>query len=234
MFLKAWMTRLWTKFPGGPDWVYERKSALAYLDRWQETVIAENDWTPIIVILTMANGPAGGVGKQLANDLLYELAIHPDMPSIELCSSPELYGALRSHLPTFMDTWVSPEFLKRCAGQPNSLNPFLFHVNSDRNFISSFVKVYRKREARVPETLYNLYQSRGLFDPDHIIGSYSPFILTSIFDMLLRHSVHEGMDSGVDTEVGRGPSQPWPRSQPISYHYCQGSISLENHRQGDH
>ncbi|KAK6981428.1 hypothetical protein R3P38DRAFT_3293768 [Favolaschia claudopus] len=35
----------------------------------------------------------------------------------------------------------------------------------------SYVQVYRKEEVRVPAALYDLYQSRGLLDPNHTIGT---------------------------------------------------------------
>ncbi|KAJ7223785.1 hypothetical protein C8J57DRAFT_1253350 [Mycena rebaudengoi] len=54
----------------------------------------------------MADGPAGAVGKQLANNLLNELAIHPDMPSIELCASHELYGLLEAGGTLYFKEWT--------------------------------------------------------------------------------------------------------------------------------
>ncbi|KAJ7482728.1 hypothetical protein FB451DRAFT_1364625 [Mycena latifolia] len=155
---------------GGPDWVSEREDALAYLDQWRVHVLQKKVKTCIVDVLTSSKGPGGGIGKQLASDLLYEVAIHPDTPSLFLCQHDVLYDRLRAHLPVFMMTWVSPPFLNRCGGRTNSLNPFAFNTKSNRNFLAGYVKVYRRREVRIPRDLYNFYFSTGLFDPDHIIG----------------------------------------------------------------
>ncbi|KAJ7653068.1 hypothetical protein DFH06DRAFT_525272 [Mycena polygramma] len=163
--------RLWEKFPGGPDWVIERVEALAFLESWRQGVIANGTTTPIIDVLTTADGPGGGIGKQLANDFLFEVAIHPDMPSFELCADEEQYERLKVHLPVFMSTWVSPKFLERCGGTPNSSNPLAFNSKSDRNFLGGFVRTYRRKEVRVYTDLYNLYSSLGHLDPTHVIGS---------------------------------------------------------------
>ncbi|KAJ7140358.1 hypothetical protein C8R46DRAFT_847296, partial [Mycena filopes] len=52
----------------------------------------------------------------------------------------------------------------------NSNNPFLFNEVSNTHFIQGYVLVYRTLEVRMPVELYNRYQRRGLFDPDHTIG----------------------------------------------------------------
>ncbi|KAJ7662790.1 hypothetical protein DFH06DRAFT_1042758 [Mycena polygramma] len=163
--------RLWEKFPGGPDWVVELEEALAFLELWRQGVIANEDATPIIDVLTTADGPGGGIGKQLANDVLFEVAIHPDMPSFELCTDEEQYGRFKAHLPVFMSTWVSPKFLELCGGTPNSSNPLAFNSKSDQNFLRGYVRTYRRKEVRVHADLYNLYASLGYLDPTHAIGT---------------------------------------------------------------
>ncbi|KAJ6494111.1 hypothetical protein C8R47DRAFT_1318939 [Mycena vitilis] len=169
----VWKERLWKAFPGGPDWVLERDKALECLDQWREEVLAggKRKKKCIADVLTDAHGPGGGIGKHLANDLLYEVAIHPDTPSFYLCSDDRLFGRLRAHLPVFMARWVSPEFLKACGGRTNSRNPFAFNTTSHRNFISGYVSVYRRTSVRMSRELYNLYLEEGLFDNEHIIGT---------------------------------------------------------------
>ncbi|KAK6972318.1 hypothetical protein R3P38DRAFT_3335904 [Favolaschia claudopus] len=170
---QLWNTRLWSAFPGGPDWVRELPEALASLDEWQKKVLnaGKRKKKCIVDLLTDADGPGGGIGKHLANDFLYEVAIHPDTPSFALCSNEALFSRLRAHLPIFMARWTSSKFLTACAGSTNSLNPFAFNTTSHRNFISSYVPVYRRTSVRVPRDLYNFYLKEGLFDPDHIIGA---------------------------------------------------------------
>ncbi|KAK6977367.1 hypothetical protein R3P38DRAFT_3124693 [Favolaschia claudopus] len=168
-----WKSRLWKAFPGGPDWVSELPEALACLDHWRDNVLksGKRKTKCIVDVLTEAKGPGGGIGKHLANDFLYEVAIHPDTPSFVLCTDDASFSRLRSHLPIFMARWESPQYLKACAGRTNSLNPFAFNTTSDRNFFSSYVPVYRRTSVRVRRDLYNLYLANGLFDPDHIIGT---------------------------------------------------------------
>ncbi|KAJ7664642.1 hypothetical protein DFH06DRAFT_1128044 [Mycena polygramma] len=177
---KVWKERLWKAFPGGPDWVFERDEALEFLDQWREDVLVAGKRRKkcIADVLTDAHGPGGGIGKHLANDLLYEVAIHPDTPSFYLCSDDKLFGRLRAHLPVFMARWVSPEFLKACGGRTNSRNPFAFNTTSHRNFISGYVSVYRRTSVRMPQELYNLYLEEGLFDSTPYRKPVDPLTVT--------------------------------------------------------
>ncbi|KAJ6539815.1 hypothetical protein DFH09DRAFT_929930 [Mycena vulgaris] len=165
-----WNSRLWKRFRGGLDWIVERDAALVVLDSWQARVLREKDPTAIIDVLLDAGGPGVGIGQHLANDLLFGIALHPDTPSLAICLSDNLYNELRHHNPIFMATFTSPVYLQRCAGRPNSNNPFIFHEVSNTNFLRGFVRVYRKLEVQIEATLYDVYQSRGLFDPTHKIG----------------------------------------------------------------
>ncbi|KAJ7247455.1 hypothetical protein C8J57DRAFT_962824, partial [Mycena rebaudengoi] len=135
------------RFRGDPDWIFETDAALAGLDSWP------------------------GVGQHLANDLLFGLALHPETPNLTICSSDELYQELRAYLPVFMGTWASSKYLTRCASRPNSTNPFVFHDVSDINFMQSYVLMYRRCQVRMAAKDYNNYGSKGLFDPNHIIGT---------------------------------------------------------------
>ncbi|KAK7015047.1 hypothetical protein R3P38DRAFT_2999205 [Favolaschia claudopus] len=163
--------RLWRRFRGGPDWVIELDEALRVLDNWRASVLEEEDDTAILDALLDVEGPGGGLGQHLANDLLYGLAMHPDTPSFEVCASREMFHELRTYLPKFMATWRSEEYYTRCAGLPNSNNPFVFHEVSNQNFLKSYVQVYRRTKVCIPAALYDRYQSRGLFDPTHVIGT---------------------------------------------------------------
>ncbi|KAJ7017004.1 hypothetical protein C8F04DRAFT_1096190 [Mycena alexandri] len=165
-----WNTRLWSRFRGGPDWVFELELALARLDSWRDTVLREDIKTPIIDVLLNVSGPAAGVGQHLANDLLYGVPLHPDTPSSVICEDNQAYLELRQFIPGFMRKFTSKKYLKRCAGAPNSDNPFFFNDVSNETFLRGYVQVYRTQEVRMDVELYNRYLSRGLFDPDHTIG----------------------------------------------------------------
>ncbi|KAK7001753.1 hypothetical protein R3P38DRAFT_3044301 [Favolaschia claudopus] len=168
---ETWETRLWSRFKGGPDWVCEPDAALEELDEWRQEVLEKATHTPIIDVLLDANGPGGGVGQHLANDLLFCCALHPDTPANVLCADDDLYGSLRDTFPSFMAKFSSKTYFARCGSTPNTRNPFSFNLTSDTNFLRGYVQVYRKEEARVPAALYDLYQSRGLLDPQHTMGT---------------------------------------------------------------
>ncbi|KAK6980542.1 hypothetical protein R3P38DRAFT_3118132 [Favolaschia claudopus] len=160
---EMWRDRLWAKWGGAPDWVYETDAALASLDEWHASVLSSEQRTPILDVLNTSDSFASGLGQHMA--------IHPDMPSFDLCADAALYARFRNHLPNFMRTFVSASYLERCGLAANSSNPFIFNEHSHNNFIRGFVKVYRKAKVHVPANLYNSYQSQGLLDPDHIIGT---------------------------------------------------------------
>ncbi|KAJ7612330.1 hypothetical protein DFH06DRAFT_1371405, partial [Mycena polygramma] len=160
---------LWSAFPGGPDWMKEPAAALEYLDLWRAGILDSEDSTPIFQWLLCTDGPAAGVGAHLANDILFLQAIHPDTPAVVLCRD-EMYSSLRAFFPVFMAQWISDDFKRRCGGTANSVNPLEFNYTSNTNFIASKVHCFRRKVARVPQDLYNKYQSQGYFDENHIIG----------------------------------------------------------------
>lgn len=112
----------------------------------------------------------GGFGRHLANDFCYTIALYPGTPVHALCNSDVLYLAFKAAIPLYMQQWRDKEFLRKCAGQSNSDNPFAFNVTSNKNYLSSYIHVFRKERVRVPADLYNLYQSQGLLDASHTIG----------------------------------------------------------------
>ncbi|KAJ6477183.1 hypothetical protein C8R47DRAFT_985057, partial [Mycena vitilis] len=173
---KLWKTRLWSAFPGGPDWIKEPAAALEHFDSWRAGVLDSKDPTPIFQWLLSTDGPAAGVGAHLANDILFLQAIHPDTPAVVLCRDEEMCSSLRAFFPVFMAQWISDDFKKRCGGTANSANPFEFNYTSNTNFIASKVHCFRREVARVPRDLYNKYQSQGYcHDPPHAtLFSFSP------------------------------------------------------------
>ncbi|KAJ7186389.1 hypothetical protein C8R46DRAFT_1024465 [Mycena filopes] len=180
-----WQGRLWHGFTGAPDWALECDDALKYLDQWRQEILGprgRKKYSSILDVLIDADGPGGGIGKHLGNDFLFEIAIHPETPCVDICNDDKLYNRVRGHLPVFMAQWISPKFLKACGGRTNSLNPFAFNTTSHRNFLACYVSVYRRQFVRVKRDLYNFYLQDGLFDPDHIIGTpyLKPVTLTTL------------------------------------------------------
>ncbi|KAJ6555783.1 hypothetical protein B0H19DRAFT_1070953 [Mycena capillaripes] len=99
-----WETHLWKRFRGRPDWIVETDAVFAGLDSWCAKVLKYQLRTPIIEELLDVTGPAAGVGQHLANNLLFGLALHTEIPSLTICSSYELHQELRAYLPVFMGT----------------------------------------------------------------------------------------------------------------------------------
>ncbi|KAK6968903.1 hypothetical protein R3P38DRAFT_3244480 [Favolaschia claudopus] len=93
----------------------------------------------------------------------------------------------------------------RCGGTPNTSNPFSFNLTSDTNFLRGYVQVYRKEEVRVPAALYDLYQSRGLLDPNHTIGTpyTSPWVATDKqYKLLAPYAFKDVTKAGYATTLG--------------------------------
>ncbi|KAJ6459765.1 hypothetical protein C8R47DRAFT_1081163 [Mycena vitilis] len=181
--------RLWEKFPGGPDWVVERDEALAFLESWRERSVHFSGCSFLGNHGKIPGTPATAGGKNLTFSDLFgpqklnvtvtdTKTIHPDTPSFELCSDETQYQRLKTHLPDFMNTWVSPKFLKRCGGTPDSLNPLAFNTKSDRNFLSGYVDVYRRRihdpiQRKFKEVKVHMY-SNSQINWYHIITARVP------------------------------------------------------------
>ncbi|KAK6972295.1 hypothetical protein R3P38DRAFT_3483213 [Favolaschia claudopus] len=93
-----------------------------------------------------------------------------------------------------MSKFASKTYFSRCGGTPNTGNPFSFNLTSDTNFLRGYVQVYRKEEVRAPAALYDLYQSRGLLDPNHTIGTpyTDPWVATDKRYKLLPVRYFEG------------------------------------------
>ncbi|KAJ7226570.1 hypothetical protein C8J57DRAFT_1093124, partial [Mycena rebaudengoi] len=91
------------------------------------------------------------IGQHLVNDLLYLLAIHPDMPANELCSNEVTFLELCEFFPKFMSLWFSDEFIKHCGGRANSINPFA----SNTNFLQQYVHVFRSPTVCCHNQLFN-------------------------------------------------------------------------------
>ncbi|KAJ7222709.1 hypothetical protein C8J57DRAFT_1253656 [Mycena rebaudengoi] len=151
---------LWSAFPSGPDWACETSLALQFLDDWQQSVLPHRTSTPIIDVLVEAEGISAGIGQHLVNDLLYLLAIHPDMPANELCSDEVAFLELCEFFPKFMSLWFSNEFIKHCGGRANSVNPFAFNKTSNMNFLQQYVHVFHSPTVFCHNQLFNWYLSK--------------------------------------------------------------------------
>ncbi|KAH6894948.1 hypothetical protein BKA70DRAFT_1032085, partial [Coprinopsis sp. MPI-PUGE-AT-0042] len=168
-----WREVLWVKFPDGPDWYYERTEAIQALRAWRQRMQNEEAGfnQPIVKALTLNTSMAfGGIGRHLANDLLFKAAIHPGLSSIYVCEHEQTWSRLESTITTYMDSWYSPTFAKNCSGDVNSLNPFAFNFTSNNNYLKMYTLVYYKKDVWVDKDLYNLYLRLGYLDENHIVG----------------------------------------------------------------
>ncbi|KAG5349291.1 hypothetical protein C0989_004806 [Termitomyces sp. Mn162] len=164
---------IWSKYPDGPDCIFEPQAWSANLDLWRSAMLAHKPGYLTSMVETMASNRSlsfGGFGRHLANDFLFLQAIHPGTPAHIVCSDDGLYQRFKNAIPPYMQVWISEDFFNTCGIIPNSLNPFAFNTTSNNNYTSAHIRVFRRKLARVPAGLYDLYSSLGLLDPDHVIG----------------------------------------------------------------
>ena len=112
----------------------------------------------------------GGFGRHLANDFLHEVRIHPLLSPFAVCSDSAMWGRLVSTITPYMMQWRSPNFVRKCCVEVNSLNPFTFNGLQEHNYHSEFIRVHAKTSVRLSITEYNCFVGEGLLDPNHIIG----------------------------------------------------------------
>lgn len=168
----------------GPDWKFERDAALSGLQQWRRTECARRSPSTKAIVKELFGNMRvfNGLGKHMANDVLYLVGFWPTMPVGDVCMSDLFFARLRDGICQYFDMFHTKEFYKLVAPEPNSNNPFAFHYTSDRHYISRFVKVYRRSMVRMPTALYNQYGQEGLFDRTHVIGELqSDFCLISSY-----------------------------------------------------
>ncbi|KAK6966724.1 hypothetical protein R3P38DRAFT_3091566 [Favolaschia claudopus] len=101
-------------------------------------------------------------------------------------------------------------------------NPNAAKAERLRSFLrmeESYVQVYRKEEVRVPAALYDLYQSRGLLDPNHTIGTpyHGQWVPTDKKYKLLPVRFFEG---GANTGIMLSWPCPRQRGRLTSFQPC--------------
>lgn len=161
------------------DWFgrSDRSKLLALLSSWRAgllTQVADGTLatTNALDVISEDMTHFNGFGKHTAMDLLHELRILPHMPVSQLVSDDALFQRLECGILQFVDRFGS-DFLRKCAGETNTTNPFEFNEGSNTHYISSYVCVYRRRRVRISTELYNTYMLDGLLDPNHVIGAFA-------------------------------------------------------------
>jgi hypothetical protein len=121
-----------------------------------------------------ANLASCGLGRHTISDFLHQVRIFPGTPSYVICvKCPDLFDRLRAHLPSYMVQFADQnDFLRRTGTVVNSENPFAFNTDSNNNYISGWIDVFRRVKVKVFQEDYNAYLKEGLFDPDHTIGRF--------------------------------------------------------------
>lgn len=157
-------------FECGPDWARRPDDAEVQLDKWRLAMM--NSDLQIRHALCNNAIAFSGIGKHLANDLLYEMALFPSMPVSIICHSDSLFSKLKVTLRRYMAQWLDPYFLETCAGVPSSCNPLEYNDKASRKYMQDRVLVFRKAEVCVPAALFNQYIREGLLDPEHTIGLF--------------------------------------------------------------
>lgn len=123
-------------------------------------------------ICANSGGAFTGLGRHLANDLCFHLAIHPATPAIYMCQDEERFAELLNGIPGYLDRFIQPSYhdtmaASCCLGQEN---PFEFHEHANRTYLHSFVDVFRRCSVQVDGNLYVKYITQGLLDRRHTIG----------------------------------------------------------------
>lgn len=161
----------------GPTWfsAYKPELAQAALDDFRTEIKSSicqgrPPTTPLVDVLSDNMAVFNGFGKHTAHDVLHELGIFPLMPVSCLALDDVLYDSFCKGLRKYTGLFDSSSFLRLVAGECNSNNPFTFHHTSNEHYISSFVRVYRRKTVRLPQALYVDYVTRGLLDETHTIG----------------------------------------------------------------
>jgi len=116
-----------------------------------------------------------GFGSHLISDLLATIPLHPATPAYDVCANSQTFIRFKETMCTYMDQWMSTNFLNRICTRSNDSNPFAFADTTDTLYTSSFIFVFRKAVAKVPTALYNEMTAQGLLDPRHTIGVFHRF-----------------------------------------------------------
>jgi hypothetical protein len=148
------------------------------LDQWRADVLGQSrsrklKFTGIVNDMCHNAGSAfAGIGRHMANDFLHLLGIFPGTPAWVICSDDGKFLIFKAALISFMARWSSSEFLLKTAGNAISSNdnPFAFNETSNRNYMSSYLEVYKRVKAKVSGHVYNCLVRTGQLDPNHTIG----------------------------------------------------------------
>ncbi|KAI0349946.1 hypothetical protein OH77DRAFT_1489972 [Trametes cingulata] len=124
----------------------------------------------LLTSLTALQFVFNGFGQHTAHDLLHSLALWPGMSPYELCRDDELYAEFKLALSSYASQFVTKEYRTKCLSSPNRDAAFYYNYKSEKNYINSYCKVYRKVTVRMPADLYNKFAKRGLFNAAHMIG----------------------------------------------------------------
>ena len=123
-------------------------------------------------ICANSGGAFSGLGRHLANDICFHLAIHPATPAIYICQDNKRFAELLEGIPEYLGQFTKPGYyqpMEASCGLGRK-NPFEFHEDANRIYMHSYVDVFRRCNRQVPEALYVKYIKQGLLDPQHIIG----------------------------------------------------------------
>ena len=165
--MKWWRKMLFEQFPDGPDWVLETDAAFRRLDKWRSRCLERSSAEPIVKAITSntsdvfsdtsassktgnkhaISGAFGGLGRHLANDFLYHVAIPPGLSASAVCADEQMWDRLRNGILPYMQQWRHRDFISRCITTKNSTNPFAFNYRSHRNYISEYG--YSKKQRHV-------------------------------------------------------------------------------------
>lgn len=162
---------------------------MAQLDKWRSGILEKRTKTAIAKHMSGNNIPAFiSFGKHTLDDFLHGQELFPGTPAFDICHSKKKYEIFKQGCIDYMATWVSPKFLAGCSGISNSSNPFAYNHKSEKYYLGTYLKVFRRKQVWVPREQYNRMLLAGLLDPQHIVGAWWCFYRPADFLLKFRRA----------------------------------------------
>lgn len=108
-----------------------------------------------------------------------------------------------------MSQWSSARFHRLVSGRLNSPNFLDYNEKSGKNYIQSYVLVYRKNKVKISYQDWKKMHDLGLFDPLHVIGAYPLSVITRSF---LKHLTCSQEGTTSHPNLPRKPNSKWSTS----------------------
>lgn len=96
--------------------------------------------------------------------------IFPFTPSYIICQDDDLFTQFEDGIFNYLSQFSESDYLDRGSSVANTENPFAFNEHLNNEFLSKWVRIYRRSKAVVSVKMYNELLMGGLLDKEHTIG----------------------------------------------------------------